>query len=173
MVLAVAAVFGGVGSIDVTGGAALGADHLLAQVIHGHRGTLLDDDNLDAGGVAGGEVHDQFTLVGDGNAGHNDVALTFLDSQQRGVEIHVVNDQFQAKLVGDGLGNLHVDALEAAVIGGHFIGRESGVGGHDQLAGLDGHTVGGVTAAGQQAHGHNQNQQHSNIFFHIHYSLLN
>ena len=32
--------------------------------------------------------------------------------------------QLQAQLLGDGVSHLDVDALEAAVVGDHFIGRE-------------------------------------------------
>ena len=124
--------------VDVAGGTTLGADHLLAQVVQGHIGAFLDDDHLHAGGVAVGEVHDQLTILGDGDTGHNDVGFILLHGQQSGVEVHVVHDQLQTQLLGDSAGNLNIDALEAAVIGDHLIGREGGVGGHDQLAGLDG-----------------------------------
>ena len=127
-----------VGGVDVAGGTTLGADHLLAQVVQGHIGAFLDDDHLHAGGVAVGEVHDQLTILGDGDTGHNDVGFILLHGQQSGVKVHVVHDQLQTQLLGDSAGDLNIDALEAAVVGDHLIGREGGVGGHDQLAGLDG-----------------------------------
>ena len=39
-------------------------------------------------------------------------------------QAHIIHHQLQAQLLGDGAGHLHVDALEAAGIGGHFIGRD-------------------------------------------------
>ena len=131
-----------IGGVNVTGGTALGADHLLAQIVQSHIGAFLDDDHLHAGGVAVGEVHDQLTILGDGDTGHNDVGFILLHGQQGGVEVHIVNDQLQTQLPGDGTGDLNIDALEAAVVGNHLIGREGGVGGHDQLAGLDGLQLG-------------------------------
>ena len=118
------------------------ADELFTQVVQSHVGALLDDDHLHAGGVAVGEVHDQLPILGDGDTGHNDVGLVLLHSQQSGVEVHIVHDQLQTQLPGDGAGNLYVNTLEAAVVGNHLIGREGGVGGHDQLAGLDGLQLG-------------------------------
>ena len=126
------------GGVDVAGGAPLGADHLLAQIVQGHVGAFLDDDHLHALGVGVREVHDHLAVLVDGNTGHHDVGLALLHSQQRGVEVHVVHDQLQAQLLGDGAGDFHVDALERAVIGDHLVGREGGVGGHDQLTRLDG-----------------------------------
>src|SRR5699024_9568495 len=73
VVLAVAAVFGGVRGVDVTGGAALGADHLLAQVVHGHVGAFLHDDHLHAGGVAVGEVQHLVPLLRVGQAGQDHI----------------------------------------------------------------------------------------------------
>ena len=119
-------------------GAVLHADELLAQVVQGDVGALLDDDHLHTGGIGVGEVHDRQTLLVDGDARHDHVAHAGLGGLQGGGEVHVVDDQLQAQLVGDGLGDLHVDALKAAVIGGHLIGREGGVGGHDEFALLNG-----------------------------------
>ncbi len=138
MVLAVAAVIGGVGGVDVAGGAHLSADHLLAQVVHGDVGALLDDNHLYAGGVGVGKVHLGQTVLADGDAGHGDVALAVLNGQQGGVKAHVVHHQLQAQLVGDSLGHLYVNADGIAGVVQHLIGRELGVGGHMQLAGLYG-----------------------------------
>ena len=56
-----------VGAVDVTGGAALGADDLAGQIVSGSNvrisGTM---DGLDALGVGVGEVHDLLALVGNG-----------------------------------------------------------------------------------------------------------
>ena len=142
MVLAVV-----VGAVDVAGGGPLGADELLAQVVQSDVGALGHDDDLDAGGVAVREVHDQQAVLGDGQAGHADVALTLLDRQLGGVEVHVVNDQLQAQLVSDGAGDLGVDAHHIAAVVGHLIGREGGIGGHDELAGLHGGQLGGGAGA--------------------------
>ena len=131
-----------IGGVNVTGGTTLGADHLLAQIVQSHIGAFLDDDHLHAGGVAVGEVHDQLPVFGDGDTGHDDVGLVLLNGQQSSVEVHIVHDQLQTQLPGDGTGDLYVNALEAAVVGNHLIGREGGVGGHDQLAGLDGLQLG-------------------------------
>ena len=132
-----------VGAVDVAGGAPLGADHVVAQGVGGDLGAFLDDDDLNGGGVGVGEVHDQQTVIGDGNTGHDDVGLVLLNGQQGGVKVHVQDLQLQAQLFGDGTGDLHVDTGEAAVIGGHLVGREGGVGGHQQLAGLQSHGSGG------------------------------
>ena len=186
------------GGVNVAGGAALGADHLLAQVVQGHVGAFLDDDHLHAGGVAVGEVHDQLPILGDGDTGHNDVGLVLLHSQQGGVKVHIVHDQLQTQLPGDGAGDLYVNALEAAVVGNHLIGREGGVGGHDQLAGLDGlqlgsggcglsgrglggggRSLGGgggglggvaAAAAGEHGHDHQNGQRKCEYLFHSFYS---
>ena len=146
MVLSVAAVFRGVGAVDIAGGGLLAADHFGAlQVIQGLDGAvLLDDDHLHAGGIAVGEVHDLLALLADGDARHGDVALSGLDGGQGGVKAHVVHDELQAQLLGDGPGHLHVDALEAAGVGGHLIGREGRVGGHVELALLHGGESRGV-----------------------------
>ena len=137
-----------VGAVDVAGGAPLGADHVVAQGVGGDLGAFLDDDDLNGGGVGVGEVHDQQTVIGDGNTGHDDVGLVLLNGQQGGVKVHVQDLQLQAQLFGDGTGDLHVDTGEAAVIGGHLVGREGGVGGHQQLAGLQSHGSGGGLRSG-------------------------
>lgn len=62
---------------------------------------LRHDDGLDALGVGVGEVHDLQALVGDGDAGHDHVALAVLGGQQGGVKVHVVDLQLQAELLGD------------------------------------------------------------------------
>ena len=148
MIFAIAAVFRGVGAVNIAGGGLLAADHLgIGQVGHGgDGGVLLDDDHLDAGGVAVGEVHNLLAVLGDGDARHGDVALSGLDGGQGRVKAHVVHHQLQAQLAGDGLGHFHVDALEAAGVGGHLIGREGGVGGHVELALFHGGEGGGVGA---------------------------
>ena len=144
-----------IGGVNVTGGTTLGADHLLAQIVQSHIGAFLDDDHLHAGGVAVGEVHDQLPVFGDGDAGHDDVGLVLLNGQQSSVEVHIVHDQLQTQLLGDRAGDLNIDALVAAVIGDHLIGREGGVGGHNQLAGLDGLQFGsgGLGSCGRSGRG--------------------
>ena len=176
MILAVAAVLGAVRGVDVTGGSSLAADHLLAQIVHGDIGAFLDDDDLHAGGVAVSELHDHLTIGGNGDTSHDDIALALLNSQQCGVEVHIVHDQLQTQLVSDGLGDLHVDAGVAAVVGGHFIGGECCVGGHDQLALLDGGntlTVAGLAAGAAGHHAHDQQNTQGNCqnLFHNPYSF--
>ena len=157
MVLAIAAVLRRVGAVDVTGGAVLGADELgVGQVVNSlDGGVLRDNDHLDAGGVGGGEVHVDKPVLVDGDAGHGDVALAVLHGLQGGVEVHVVHHQLQAHLLGDQRGDLHVDALEAAVVGDHLIGREGCVGGHVQLAALHHQAadVNSIAAGGVAARG--------------------
>ena len=63
---------------------------------------------------------------------------TLLDAQQRSVEVHVVDLKLQTQLLSNGLCGVHVDALERTGVGGHLIRREGSVGGHGQLAGLNG-----------------------------------
>ena len=146
MVFAIAAVFRGVGAVDIASGGLLAADHLgVGQVVHGlDGGVLLDNDHLHARGVAVGEVHDLLPLFVDGDARHGDVALSGLDGGEGRVKAHVVHHQLQAQLARDGLGHLDVDALEASGVGGHLIGREGGVGGHVELALFHGGESGGV-----------------------------
>ena len=136
-----------VGAVDVAGGAALGADHLLAQVVQGDVGTFGNDNHLHAGGIGLGEVHDQQAVIVDGQTSHNHVGLAFLSSQQGSVKVHVVDLQLQAQLLSDGGSDLDVDAFEAAGVGGHLIGRECSVGGHGQHAFGDG-GEGGVALSG-------------------------
>ena len=191
MLFAEAAVFRGVGAIDVAGGAALGADHLAVHVVDGlNVGVLRHDDDLHALGVAVGEVHDGLALFVHGHASHDHVALAVLGGQQGGVEVHVIDLQLQAQLLGDGVSHFDVDALEAAVVCDHFIGGELGVGGHGELAGGDGGQVpsslgggsavvsvgsgirGGLTAVaaaacqGQHADQHRGGHQDRKQFFH-------
>ena len=159
------------GSVDVAGGAALGADHLIAQVVQSHIGAFLDDDHLNALGVGVREVHNHLAVLVDGNTRHHDVGLALLHSQQRGVEVHVVHDQLQTQLLGDSTGDFHIDALEGAVIGNHLVGREGGVGGHDQLTLLQSHVL-GRTTAGQQSGDHQHCQNERKHLFHNHTLLF-
>ena len=138
-----------VGAVDVTGSAALGADGLACQIVsRGNVGILGHDDGLDALGVGVGEVHDLQALVGDGDAGHDHVALAVLGGQQGGVKVHVIDLQLQTELLSDSTRNLNVDALEITGVGGHLIRGEGGVGGHRQLAGVDGGHRGSVGRSG-------------------------
>ena len=101
-----------IGAVDVAGGAALGADLLACQIIgRSNVGIARHDDGLDTLGVGVGEVHDLQALIGDGDTGHDHVALAVLGGQQGGVKVYVVDLQLQAELLGDGTRNLNVDAL--------------------------------------------------------------
>ena len=173
-----------IGAVDVAGGAALGADHLIGQIIgRGNGGVLLDDDGLDALSVGVGEVHDLQALIGDGDAGHDHVALAVLGSQQGCIKVHVIDLQLQTELLSDSGSNINVDALKFAAVGGHLIRGKSCVGGHRQLAGVDGgqrrrcslssgdslagNSIGGNgTAAGGQAQHHSGAEHQSSDFFH-------
>ena len=192
MVLAIAAFVGGVGTVDVAGGAHLAADHIgVGQIIHGlDGGILLHDDHLNAVGVAVGEVHHSLTLLGDGDTGHHHVALAGLSGLQGGVKVHIVHLELQAQLLGDGASHLYVDALEGAVVSHHLIGREGGVGGHGQLTGRHRGKIGPVggrggnraavgsggaagdrrlilLTAGRQGQHHGQSHGHSKNLFHL------
>ena len=183
-----------IGAVDVAGGAALGADHLIGQIIgRGNGGVLLDDDRLDALSVGVGEVHDLQALVGDGDTGHDDVALAVLGSQQGCIKVHVIDLQLQTELLSDSGSNINVDALKVTAVGGHLIRGKSCVGGHRQLAGGDcgqrrrcslssgdslagsslrgnglaGNSIGGSgTAAGGQTQHHSGAEHQSSDFFH-------
>ena len=183
------------GGIQEAGGAGLGADHVAGavgeEVVHaGDLAALLDNDHLHAGGVAVREVHLLQTLVGDGHAGKTQVILAGLDAGDDGVKGDVGDLELQAQLVGDGLGDLHVDAHNGVTIV-VLIGREGGLGGHGEdavhsggeasLAGGGGIGAGGggaaggggvVAAAGGQAQRQGQSQDQSNELLHIQYFLL-
>ena len=53
----------------------------------------MDNDHLDASGVAVGEAHGLQTGGGDGHTGHSHMGFARLDGGNSGVELHVVNDQ--------------------------------------------------------------------------------
>ena len=140
-----------VGAVEITGGAALSADHTgIGQIVGGSDvRAVLDDDGLHALCIGVGEGHQLGALLVVGQTGQHKIALALLDSGQSGVKVHVVDLQLQTQLLGDGSGDLNVDAIEAGAVhavavGDHLIGRELGVGGHDQLAGLDGLDLGGI-----------------------------
>src|SRR5699024_7602857 len=60
VLLAEAAVLHGSGAVQVTGGAALHADHLAGHIIdRSNVGIFRHDNHLDAGGVGVAEVHDE------------------------------------------------------------------------------------------------------------------
>src|SRR5699024_11162050 len=94
-------------------------------------------------GVGLGEVQDQLALLVDGDAGHDDVALAALGGSQGAVEVHVVDLELQPQLLGDGGGDLSVDAHDVAAVVGHLIGREGSVGGHGEHTLGDGGELGG------------------------------
>ena len=179
MVLTVAVVLRSVRSVEVAGGAQLGADHVIAQVIHCDRRALLHNDHLYAGGVSVGEVHDSLPLVVDRDTAHGHIALAVLDGRQSGIKGHIVDDQLQAQLLGDLGGQLVVDALKAAVVGQNAVGREVRVGGQDQLARLQSLQSGPgllvilVPTGGEQSQAHHSAQgQSSDLLevFHFHQS---
>ena len=79
----------------------------------------------------------------------NDANVAALGEMWKGGgEGHIVHHQLQTQLLGDGVGHLYVDALEAAVVGGHLIGRKRGIGGHMELALLHGGELGGAALGG-------------------------
>ena len=98
------------------------------------------------GSVAGGEVDDFLTLGGDGHAGQADVSLAALDGLDDGVELHVVDLQLQAQLLSDGACDLSVDTDDLVAFD-ELVGRECSIGGHDQLAGLNGLQTGSFLVA--------------------------
>ena len=77
---------------------------------------LGDNDHLNAGGVAGGEVDGLQALLGDGHAGHAHVVLAGLDAADDGAELGVHNGQLAAHLVGNGGGHLRVDTHHRVVL---------------------------------------------------------
>ena len=52
-------------------------------------------------------------------------------------------DVYKRQLLSNGLGGVDVDALELTGIGGHLVRREGSVGGHGQLASLNGGQLSG------------------------------
>ena len=171
---------------NITSGALLGADLLLAQVFHGDVRALSDNDLLHTVGIGVGEVQNQLALLVNGDAGHDDVALAALGGSQGAVEVHVENLELQAQLLGDGGGDLSVDAHHGAGVVGHLIGREGSVGGHGEHALGDGGELcggsgvlggggilagvgGGITAAsqGQHAKKHGARHEDGKELFHV------
>ena len=76
----------------------------------GDGGILGNDDHLNAGGVGVGEVDGLQALLVDGHARHAEGVLAGDDAGHDGVKVRVDHFQFIAKLVANGLGDLHVDA---------------------------------------------------------------
>ncbi len=106
---------------------------LRKEVVHaGDFAVLGDDDHLYAGGIADGEVHLLLTIRGDGHAGQSQIGLAALDGLRDGIELHVVDQQLQAELPGDGRRDFRIDAGNLAAL--HvLIGREGRIGGHGEL----------------------------------------
>ena len=72
-------------AVDIARGVLLDADLVVRAVSieivnRGDRGIFLYNDGLNAGRVAGGEVHGLLALVGDGEARHGEVRLAARDS---------------------------------------------------------------------------------------------
>ena len=127
---------------------------------------FFDDDYLDAGGVADSEGNLLLTVRGDGHARQADVSLAGGDGFCNVIELHVVNLQLQAQLFGDGRCDFGIDACDLAALY-VFIGRESGIGGHGELALYGGGEAGlwvaaaavcRRAAAGCQGQGHGGSQ---------------
>ena len=146
----------------MTGGVLLHADKevgVVGQVVGaGDGGVLGHDDDLDARGIRVGEADVLLALVVDRDAGEAHVDLAGLDGGDDGAEVHVLDLELEAELVGDEGGHVGVDAddLVAIIV---LVGREGGIGAHDELALLDGLELGclvisgeGGAGAGEHAH---------------------
>ena len=108
-----------VGDVEIAGGADLHADVVgvvgIEDVVHrGDLAALGHDDALHRGGVGRGEIDALFAILGDGEAGHSEVDLAADHGGDNGVELHVHDLQIAAQLLGDGLGDFHVDADDLA-----------------------------------------------------------
>ena len=155
------------GSVDKAGGAALGADDGVSHIIQRlYLAALLDDDDLNAGCIAVGEVDLLQALLVDRHAGHADIVLAGLDAGNNGIKSDVGGFQGHAQLFGNRAGHLNVDADQLAVVV-VFIGREGTLGRHMQNSGLLGIIGGlGLLAAGGHRQQQHCTQQYSKQFFH-------
>lgn len=147
-------------AIDIAGGGELNAyvvgPDIVEQVVGGGDGGVLgDNDDLNAGGVRAGEVHDRLPVRHDGQTRHADVGLAGLNGGDDGVKFHILDFELQAKLFRDGGGHLRVDANNGAAVV-VLIGRELGVGRHGQIAFVG---IGRLLAAGGQGQQSQARQQ--------------
>ena len=122
-------------AVNGTGRALLAADHLVVSEISSGLdiGILRDDDDLNTLGIGVSEIDVLFALFVDGQTCHSDIFLTALNGSDDRTELHVVDNKCETKLLCDEFSHFYVDSLVAAVISGHFVGRESGIGRHVEL----------------------------------------
>lgn len=108
------------------------------------------------------------------DGGQNHVALAALQVIQQEVEVHVLDFQFLAHAVGDGLSHGDVDTAVdhvAVGIGIHeLVGSVVSTGAHHQSVICGGFS--GLIAAGCQRQHHDSGQQHSNDLFHSNIPFL-
>ena len=168
-------------AVDIARGVLLDADLIIRAVgveivDRGDRGVFLDDDGLDAGCVARGEVDRLLALFGDGETCHCEVCLAAGDSAENRAEFDVHDFQLVAELFADRGRNIDVDAGGLLVLI-ELIRREGNVRCHRErllLAGGFGGRGFGRSAcavllgcAGGKGTDHQDAEHQSNQLFHI------
>ena len=77
-------------AVEIAGGAALRANHLVLQIVDGlDAGLIGDNDHLNAVGVGVGKVHIDQTVRIDGETGQDHIALPLLHGGQGRIKVHV------------------------------------------------------------------------------------
>jgi len=109
-------------SYDVAGGFKLGANRLPNQVSFTRNSgfTHPNGDDLACGEVRLREVELLFALLGNGHGGNGNVILTSRHTGQQGIPGDILNFDLEALFLGNGLDQVHVEALD---ILGRFVDR--------------------------------------------------
>ena len=119
------------------GSARLAADFQALVLDVGQRGIRTvrpDDDGLQSGVIAVGEVHGLFSVGAGGKAGGDEIDILGFQALGQGIKFDIALDlEGEIQLLRDGFDDVHVHADNLAAL---FVlkGREKRIGAHDQLA---------------------------------------